>query len=68
MIIIWHLLPDNETRREVWPDDTPKWTLERAAWMRDALYWDTEADHVDPPACVADGERGVRGGRVVGES
>jgi hypothetical protein len=68
MIAVFHLPPDNEIRRESYPDETPHRTLEYRAWMVDALHWEMEDDHVDAPAHPADVERGLRGGGVVGES
>jgi hypothetical protein len=45
MIIQFHLPPDNEIRRESYPDETPHRTLEYRAWMVDALHWEMEDDH-----------------------
>ena len=71
MISVSFFFRTGPTTDERWPDDTTRDQLQNYARMLGAVYYtvtvDVEDAHVDPPARVADVERGVRGGRMVAE-
>ena len=65
MIIVYHI-PNDTPHIETWSEEPSRsWMEYKCREVGACAYTPMEDDHVDPPARVADGERGIRGGGVV---